>query len=109
MSNQSIGSLSSVPYVKLEKKPQQEDMAPSASSNPVLELELTEEKLPMTLSRQEVYVNSYFIPLCLCVLWNGVLIVRNSCAGDPPPEGARRAGASVRRDRLRRLSEAPQN
>ncbi|XP_029108211.1 pre-mRNA-splicing factor 18 isoform X1 [Scleropages formosus] len=27
---------------------------PSTSSNPVLELELTEEKLPMTLSRQEV-------------------------------------------------------
>ncbi|KAJ8381889.1 hypothetical protein SKAU_G00026670 [Synaphobranchus kaupii] len=31
-----------------------EEVAPSTSSNPVLELELTEEKLPMTLSRQEV-------------------------------------------------------
>ncbi|XP_011474546.1 pre-mRNA-splicing factor 18 isoform X4 [Oryzias latipes] len=31
-----------------------EDDEPSSSSNPVLELELTEEKLPMTLSRQEV-------------------------------------------------------
>ncbi|KAI1888168.1 hypothetical protein AGOR_G00182250 [Albula goreensis] len=36
---------------KIEKK---EEAAPSTSSNPVLELELTEEKLPMTLSRQEV-------------------------------------------------------
>ncbi|XP_051579991.1 pre-mRNA-splicing factor 18 isoform X2 [Myxocyprinus asiaticus] len=36
---------------KLEEK---EEAHPSASSNPVLELELTEEKLPMTLSRQEV-------------------------------------------------------
>ncbi|XP_035282990.1 pre-mRNA-splicing factor 18 isoform X3 [Anguilla anguilla] len=31
-----------------------EEAAPSTSSNPVLELELTEEKLPMSLSRQEV-------------------------------------------------------
>ncbi|XP_052007816.1 pre-mRNA-splicing factor 18 isoform X2 [Xyrauchen texanus] len=31
-----------------------EEAHPSTSSNPVLELELTEEKLPMTLSRQEV-------------------------------------------------------
>ncbi|KAF5905501.1 pre-mRNA-splicing factor 18 isoform X1, partial [Clarias magur] len=37
-----------------EKKQQQDETTPSASSNPVLELELTEEKLPMTLSRQEV-------------------------------------------------------
>ncbi|XP_028814231.1 pre-mRNA-splicing factor 18 isoform X2 [Denticeps clupeoides] len=37
---------------KLEKKV--EETKPSTSSNPVLELELTEEKLPMTLSRQEV-------------------------------------------------------
>ncbi|XP_072551034.1 pre-mRNA-splicing factor 18 isoform X2 [Salminus brasiliensis] len=36
---------------KVDKK---EEVAPSTSSNPVLELELTEEKLPMTLSRQEV-------------------------------------------------------
>uniref|UniRef100_A0AAY4B590 Pre-mRNA-splicing factor 18 n=1 Tax=Denticeps clupeoides TaxID=299321 RepID=A0AAY4B590_9TELE len=36
----------------LEKKV--EETKPSTSSNPVLELELTEEKLPMTLSRQEV-------------------------------------------------------
>lgn len=33
---------------------QKVDDEPSTSSNPVLELELTEEKLPMTLSRQEV-------------------------------------------------------
>uniref|UniRef100_A0A671KFY1 Pre-mRNA-splicing factor 18 n=1 Tax=Sinocyclocheilus anshuiensis TaxID=1608454 RepID=A0A671KFY1_9TELE len=32
----------------------EEEAPPSTSSNPVLELELTEEKLPMTLSRQEV-------------------------------------------------------
>lgn len=31
-----------------------EENEPSTSANPVLELELTEEKLPMTLSRQEV-------------------------------------------------------
>ncbi|XP_028307233.1 pre-mRNA-splicing factor 18 isoform X3 [Gouania willdenowi] len=31
-----------------------EEEEPSSSANPVLELELTEEKLPMTLSRQEV-------------------------------------------------------
>ncbi|XP_030646290.1 pre-mRNA-splicing factor 18 isoform X3 [Chanos chanos] len=37
---------------KVEKKV--EDPPPSTSTNPVLELELTEEKLPMTLSRQEV-------------------------------------------------------
>ncbi|XP_061107445.1 pre-mRNA-splicing factor 18 isoform X2 [Conger conger] len=36
---------------KMEKP---EEAEPSTSSNPVLELELTEEKLPMTLSRQEV-------------------------------------------------------
>lgn len=36
---------------KIEKKEEDE---PSTSTNPVLELELTEEKLPMTLSRQEV-------------------------------------------------------
>uniref|UniRef100_A0A7N8XZB1 Pre-mRNA-splicing factor 18 n=1 Tax=Mastacembelus armatus TaxID=205130 RepID=A0A7N8XZB1_9TELE len=35
-----------------ERKPQKNE--PSTSANPVLELELTEEKLPMTLSRQEV-------------------------------------------------------
>ncbi|XP_063304276.1 pre-mRNA-splicing factor 18 isoform X2 [Pelobates fuscus] len=33
---------------------QEEEERPSTSSNPVLELELSEEKLPMTLSRQEV-------------------------------------------------------
>ncbi|MEE6481529.1 hypothetical protein FKM82_012893 [Ascaphus truei] len=33
---------------------QEEEEKPSSSSNPVLELELAEEKLPMTLSRQEV-------------------------------------------------------
>ncbi|KAL7871036.1 hypothetical protein SRHO_G00085330 [Serrasalmus rhombeus] len=37
---------------KMDKK--EEEVTPSTSSNPVLELELTEEKLPMTLSRQEV-------------------------------------------------------
>ncbi|XP_067358352.1 pre-mRNA-splicing factor 18 isoform X2 [Channa argus] len=36
---------------KIDKKEEDE---PSTSANPVLELELTEEKLPMTLSRQEV-------------------------------------------------------
>lgn len=36
---------------KIDKKVEDE---PSTSANPVLELELTEEKLPMTLSRQEV-------------------------------------------------------
>jgi len=33
---------------------QEEEEKPLTSSNPVLELELAEEKLPMTLSRQEV-------------------------------------------------------
>ncbi|KAI5098026.1 pre-mRNA-splicing factor 18 isoform X1 [Silurus meridionalis] len=42
------------PVTQLENKQQQEETAPSTSSNPVLELELIEEKLPMTLSRQEV-------------------------------------------------------
>ncbi|XP_008998207.1 pre-mRNA-splicing factor 18 isoform X3 [Cebus imitator] len=37
-----------------EIQPQEEDQKPLTSSNPVLELELAEEKLPMTLSRQEV-------------------------------------------------------
>ncbi|XP_035880275.1 pre-mRNA-splicing factor 18 isoform X3 [Phyllostomus discolor] len=37
-----------------EIQPKEEDQKPSTSSNPVLELELAEEKLPMTLSRQEV-------------------------------------------------------
>uniref|UniRef100_A0A672K0D6 Pre-mRNA-splicing factor 18 n=1 Tax=Sinocyclocheilus grahami TaxID=75366 RepID=A0A672K0D6_SINGR len=39
-------------FFKLDKT--EEEAPPSTSSNPVLELELTEEKLPMTLSRQEV-------------------------------------------------------
>ncbi|KAJ8395659.1 hypothetical protein AAFF_G00028960 [Aldrovandia affinis] len=39
------------PTRQMEK---QVEAPPSTSSNPVLELELTEEKLPMTLSRQEV-------------------------------------------------------
>ncbi|NP_001382811.1 pre-mRNA-splicing factor 18 isoform 9 [Homo sapiens] len=34
-------------------QPKEEDQKPLTSSNPVLELELAEEKLPMTLSRQE--------------------------------------------------------
>ncbi|XP_021097718.1 pre-mRNA-splicing factor 18 isoform X3 [Heterocephalus glaber] len=37
-----------------EIQPKEEDQKPLTSSNPVLELELAEEKLPMTLSRQEV-------------------------------------------------------
>lgn len=37
---------------KMEKKEEKAD--PSTSSNSTLELELTEEKLPMSLSRQEV-------------------------------------------------------
>ncbi|KAL6478876.1 hypothetical protein MHYP_G00123090 [Metynnis hypsauchen] len=40
------------PVTQMDKK--EEEVTPSTSSNPVLELELTEEKLPMTLSRQEV-------------------------------------------------------
>lgn len=36
-----------------------EEDEPSTSANPVLELELTEEKLPMTLSRQEVSQGIY--------------------------------------------------
>ncbi|XP_060734227.1 pre-mRNA-splicing factor 18-like isoform X1 [Tachysurus vachellii] len=48
------------PVTQLEKtqqqqqQQQQKETAQSTSSNPVLELELSEEKLPMTLSRQEV-------------------------------------------------------
>jgi len=38
----------------LLKIDQKEEDEPSTSANPVLEMELTEEKLPMTLSRQEV-------------------------------------------------------
>ncbi|KPP80032.1 pre-mRNA-splicing factor 18-like [Scleropages formosus] len=38
----------------LKTEPEVVTPEPSTSSNPVLELELTEEKLPMTLSRQEV-------------------------------------------------------
>ncbi|XP_062347668.1 pre-mRNA-splicing factor 18 isoform X6 [Cinclus cinclus] len=37
-----------------EVQQQEEEEKPLATSNPVLELELAEEKLPMTLSRQEV-------------------------------------------------------
>ncbi|NP_001343380.1 pre-mRNA-splicing factor 18 isoform 1 [Mus musculus] len=37
-----------------EIQPKEDDQKPLTSSNPVLELELAEEKLPMTLSRQEV-------------------------------------------------------
>uniref|UniRef100_A0A3B3SXF2 Pre-mRNA-splicing factor 18 n=1 Tax=Paramormyrops kingsleyae TaxID=1676925 RepID=A0A3B3SXF2_9TELE len=37
-----------------EPEKREEMTEPATSSNPVLELELTEEKLPMTLSRQEV-------------------------------------------------------
>ncbi|XP_040199347.1 pre-mRNA-splicing factor 18 isoform X1 [Rana temporaria] len=44
--------LSEKPTQKQQK--QEEEEQPSSSSNPVLELELAEEKLPMTLSRQEV-------------------------------------------------------
>ncbi|XP_033880736.1 pre-mRNA-splicing factor 18 isoform X1 [Acipenser ruthenus] len=40
------------PAGKVQKEDEKDK--PSTSSNPVLELELTEEKLPMTLSRQEV-------------------------------------------------------
>ncbi|XP_073508472.1 pre-mRNA-splicing factor 18 isoform X2 [Phyllobates terribilis] len=47
-------------YKPLSEKPaqkvqnQEEEEKPSTSNNPVLDLELAEEKLPMTLSRQEV-------------------------------------------------------
>ncbi|XP_054450018.1 pre-mRNA-splicing factor 18 isoform X3 [Pteronotus mesoamericanus] len=47
-------------YKPINEKPsgeiqtKEEDQKPLTSSNPVLELELAEEKLPMTLSRQEV-------------------------------------------------------
>lgn len=40
-------------YMSLKIDKTEED-EPVTSANPVLELELTEEKLPMTLSRQEV-------------------------------------------------------
>nr|XP_021153886.1 pre-mRNA-splicing factor 18 [Columba livia] len=40
--------------MKLQVQQQEEEEQPLTSSNPVLELELAEEKLPMTLSRQEV-------------------------------------------------------
>lgn len=38
----------------------EQDESP-ASSKPVLELELAEEKLPMTLSRQEVKPNDWYV------------------------------------------------
>lgn len=103
MSTQSFVPLSSVPYPKLEKQQQQqqEETTPSTSSNPILELELTEEKLPMTLSRQEVRVNR--CSFCFAfqrMLRRDVMIVCNLRAGDPASEGAWRAGASVRGDRL---------
>ncbi|XP_036373824.1 pre-mRNA-splicing factor 18 isoform X1 [Megalops cyprinoides] len=43
-----------VDNVKPAGQEKKEEGEPSTSTNPVLELELTEEKLPMTLSRQEV-------------------------------------------------------
>lgn len=45
-------SICCILFFKLDKTEDEEP--PSTSANPVLELELTEEKLPMTLSRQEV-------------------------------------------------------
>lgn len=46
-------------WLLMQIQPKEEDEKPLTSSNPVLELELAEEKLPMTLSRQEVsfYMN----------------------------------------------------
>ncbi|XP_036373825.1 pre-mRNA-splicing factor 18 isoform X2 [Megalops cyprinoides] len=41
-------------YKRCGYQEKKEEGEPSTSTNPVLELELTEEKLPMTLSRQEV-------------------------------------------------------
>lgn len=41
-------------FLNLKMDKTEEEAPPSTSANPVLELELTEEKLPMTLSRQEV-------------------------------------------------------
>lgn len=50
------------------------------------------------------------VPLCSslrAMKWSNECVC--VCAGDPASEGAWRAGASVWRDRLRRLSEAPQD
>lgn len=44
------------------KSDKKEEDEPSTSANPVLELELTEEKLPMTLSRQEVSQTGILTP-----------------------------------------------
>ncbi|KAH0515609.1 Pre-mRNA-splicing factor 18 [Microtus ochrogaster] len=49
-----ISQLLVSPPVLYKIQPKEEDQKPLTSSNPVLELELAEEKLPMTLSRQEV-------------------------------------------------------
>lgn len=58
--------------LKIDKKEEDE---PSTSANPVLELELTEEKLPMTLSRQEVSEDFYF-PLSIFphYILNGIFL-----------------------------------
>lgn len=62
-----------IPHV-VHKTEQKEEDEPSTSTNPVLELELTEEKLPMTLSRQEVSrykistLSSNMLTVLLCFL-----------------------------------------
>lgn len=55
-------------FLKLDKTEDEEP--PTTSANPVLELELTEEKLPMTLSRQEVGqpISSLYVTCMLCLL-----------------------------------------
>lgn len=98
---------------KMEKKEEKAD--PSTSSNSTLELELTEEKLPMSLSRQEVSrpIRDGFY----CVKPPGFCSVGMNreetclfvCPGDPAAEGARGTGASVCRVRLRGLPEAQED
>ena len=46
--------ISPFPLLSSKMEKNEEKAETSSSSNPVMELELTEEKLPMTLSRQEV-------------------------------------------------------
>lgn len=72
-----------------------EESEPSTSANPVLELELTEEKLPMTLSRQEVsqsvYGVIYLLPSSTFSFACGSLnLVHCSiCAGNSTPQRTR--------------------
>lgn len=70
-----------------------EENEPSTSSNPVLELELTEEKLPMTLSRQEVGDDRKPFPLApfFLFVWKRCVCV----IGNPSPQRTRRTDSTV--------------